>query len=155
VRRGEEEARFQAAWEVCAGLFGAERLAALRTRPSACRDLRSGKTVSLADLAGKRLLPFCGLARPEGFQQTLTELGVDVPLVVRFPDHHAYTARDAARLAEAYARLQPEALITTEKDAVKLGGLFTALPIWALEIEVEWVRGEENLERELGMITNQ
>jgi tetraacyldisaccharide 4'-kinase len=142
----------QMAWEYCSRRYGENRLAACRVRPSGLLELRSGKTAPLSALKGMRALPFCGIAKPEGFLQILETAGVEFPFLIRLPDHHHYNPRDVERLAEAFAKTRASSLITTEKDAVKLEGLFAALPILVLQIEIEWLRGLENLERELSKL---
>lgn len=129
--------------------FGGERLVACNNKPAGCTDLRSGEIIPLEKMAGMRVIPFCGIAKPEGFRRILSEIGADAPFLIRFPDHHKYGIKDVERLAGLYSQHRPDYLITTEKDAVKLGGLFEALPILVLEIEIEWSKGFENLEREL------
>ncbi len=140
---------YETAWKACARTFGGNRLMACRTNLSGCRDLHSGKSLALSELNGLRLVPFCGVAKPESFLAILESTGAEFPFLVRLPDHHVYGPKDVERLAEAFARTRASYLMTTEKDAVKLEGLFTALPILVLEIEIEWLRGRENLEREL------
>lgn len=144
-----DEPIHQSIWKALARTLGESRLAACRTRPSGCLELRTGQTLPLIDLNGTRVVPFCGIAKPESFLAVLETAGADFPFLIRLPDHHHYSTRDVERLAEAYARTHAQYLITTEKDAVKLEGLFAALPILVLQIEIEWLRGKENLEREL------
>ncbi len=136
-------------WNACVSLFGAQRLLAFQTKIRGCRRLRDGKAISPQELKGLTLIPFCGIAKPRAFLRSLESLGAQIPFLIRFSDHHRYRSADVERLAVAYNRIKPDFLITTEKDAVKLGGLFEALPILVLEIEIEWVQGEENLRREL------
>ena len=70
-------------------------------------------------LAGRKVLAFAGIGRPDKFFATLTELGVELAETRAFPDHHRYSA---AELRDLHARA--EALdatpVTTEKDAVRL-----------------------------------
>ncbi|MFN3874936.1 MAG: tetraacyldisaccharide 4'-kinase, partial [Flavobacteriales bacterium] len=42
-----------------------------------------------------------------------------------FPDHHAFTRADLERIAKRYATFAPgpKTLVTTEKDAARLGSL--------------------------------
>jgi tetraacyldisaccharide 4'-kinase len=143
---------FEESWQRGAAIWGEERLLACRSRPSGCYELRSGTEVGLASLAETRLVPFCGIAKPENFLLTLSSLRAEIPLLIRFRDHHRYNLRDLERLAMIYAQQKTRYLITTEKDAVKLDGLFHALPILVLKTEIEWLRGRENLERELNRI---
>jgi len=72
-----------------------------------------------AGLAGRRVLAFAGIGRPEKFFETLRACGALVEVTRSFPDHHAFTARDLAGL-RGQAERERLALVTTEKDAVRL-----------------------------------
>lgn len=50
---------------------------------------------------------------------------------VSFPDHHAFSPADLARLAERYAKFAPgpKMLVTTEKDATRLGSVLAGSPL--------------------------
>ncbi len=135
--------------EEIAALCGEERLLGCRTKIQSCRNLRTREKVPVRSLKGKKLIPFCGLANPDKFARTLVDLEAEIPYLIRFPDHHFYRARDAERLAMTFNAAQADFLITTDKDAVKLQGLFEALPILVLEIGINWVLGKERLEMAL------
>jgi tetraacyldisaccharide 4'-kinase len=70
-------------------------------------------------LAGKKLLAFCGLALPEKFFFTLSQLGGQVVEKKAFADHHPYTKNELATLT-ARAKALEATLVTTAKDAVRL-----------------------------------
>lgn len=74
------------------------------------------------DIPQQRVLAFAGIGHPEKFYQTLREQGYEVVQTRDFPDHYAYTAADIEDLQRA-AAADGLALITTEKDFVKLGVL--------------------------------
>lgn len=71
------------------------------------------------DLRGKRVVAFAGIGRPEKFYATLRSLGAEIISARDYADHHAYSASEIARL-HARARAQDAALITTEKDYMRL-----------------------------------
>lgn len=79
------------------------------------------------DLAGLRLAAIAGIGEPERFFDHLRALGVEFS-AHPFPDHHCYRSDDL--------RLPADALIMTEKDALKCHGL-SPLPIWVLPVEAE------------------
>jgi tetraacyldisaccharide 4'-kinase len=63
------------------------------------------------------------IARPEAFERQLTASGLCVAAAIRYPDHHAYTARDLEWIVGVADRLRIESVVTTEKDWAKLRGL--------------------------------
>lgn len=82
-------------------------------------DIDGMTDLTLNDLPGLNVLAFAGIARPEGFFDTLRTLGCDVT-GHSFADHQSYDYRDIARLLDAAIEQKAEAIITTAKDAVKL-----------------------------------
>lgn len=62
---------------------------------------------------------FAGIGRPEKFFATLREAGFTIKKTIPFPDHYAYSDKDADALLQA-AVAEEATLITTEKDAVRL-----------------------------------
>jgi tetraacyldisaccharide 4'-kinase len=71
---------------------------------------------------------FCGIARPEQFFEGLERAGVRLAARFAFPDHHPYTAGDLERMAAAAQKAGAAALLTTEKDRVRLGALAQSFP---------------------------
>src|SRR5262249_33955772 len=53
---------------------------------------------SVKAMAGKQVLAFAGIGNPQKFFATLTQAGIDVAVKRSFPDHHRYSAADAAAL---------------------------------------------------------
>jgi tetraacyldisaccharide 4'-kinase len=84
---------------------------------------------------------FCGIARPEQFFAGLEGGGLQVAVCKAFPDHHGYGAKDLDGLVNAAQAAGAVALITTEKDLVRLGGLSSrlgdSLPLKTVGLRVE------------------
>lgn len=95
-------------------------------KPAGLRRLESGEASPADALLRKRVLTVCGIARPARFAASVRESGVLLAAALEFPDHHAYPDRSLERIAAAAAADGVEALITTEKDAVKLAGRLPA-----------------------------
>jgi tetraacyldisaccharide 4'-kinase len=97
----------------------------------------------LGVLPRRAVVAVAGVARPERFWDLLGRLGVEVVERLRFPDHHPYTSADLERIRHA-ATARGRAIVTTEKDLVKLARLegADALGLYALRIEVEIEAGE-------------
>ena len=64
---------------------------------------------------------FCGIARPEEFFAGLRSLGVEVAATRSFPDHHRFSDSDVGSLLLTCEKVKATRLITTEKDAVRMG----------------------------------
>jgi tetraacyldisaccharide 4'-kinase len=115
-------------------------------RATAIRELRQGKLLSPQALAGKRCLLFAGIGRPLAFRHTAENLGIQVADMVPFFDHHAYTPKDWFWLMQRAHSRQCDGLLTTAKDAVKLGTMQAGdLPLWVLDIELVVRQGEKEL----------
>jgi tetraacyldisaccharide 4'-kinase len=70
---------------------------------------------------------FCGIARPEQFFAGLEAAGLRVVLKKAFRDHYEYTEEVLDWLAGKARSAGATALITTEKDAVRIGRLASKL----------------------------
>ncbi len=68
---------------------------------------------------GRKVVAFAGIARPEKFFATLDGLGAAMVDRRAFADHNRYRPKDIAEL-QASARAKNAALVTTEKDFVRL-----------------------------------
>ncbi|HJW91991.1 MAG TPA: tetraacyldisaccharide 4'-kinase [Thermoanaerobaculia bacterium] len=108
-----------------------------REGPSSLRDAdivlqRNIRVVNADAFRGKRVFAFSGLANNTQFFDTLRTLGAIVIGTREFDDHHRYTLADLRAIRNA-AR-GADVIVTTEKDAVKIG---PADDIMALRIELE------------------
>lgn len=92
-------------------------------QPQALVDIRGDSELSLAELKGKKVAAFCGIARPSHFFDMLKRSGVELVLEKKFPDHHHYSSNDLGGLMKTMKEKGVNTAITTEKDAVKLRGL--------------------------------
>ena len=100
-----------------------------------------------------RCFAFCGIARPEEFFSSLRSLGMEVVDMKAFRDHHRYTREDMQRLAQMASESHVDAVVTTEKDEVKLDTglrniLERAAPIRVAKLSVA-LRDEVSVVRQL------
>jgi tetraacyldisaccharide 4'-kinase len=101
--------------------------------------LKEKQKQSGQELKEKKILAFCGIARPERFLSTLREESIKPSFFMKFPDHHAYPKPSLKKIIEKYEKLNAEAIITTEKDALKImhdEGL-KKIPAFYLKIDLE------------------
>jgi tetraacyldisaccharide 4'-kinase len=66
-----------------------------------------------------KVVGFCGIGRPEKFDATLRDLGLDVVDMFPFPDHYKYSKADIDRITKV-AQEAGATLVTTQKDYVRL-----------------------------------
>lgn len=97
---------------------------------------------------------FCGIARPDQFLAGLAAAGLQLAVHKVFPDHHRYSARDVDRLVAGARAVSAVAMLTTEKDLVRLGSLassFTGvLALKTVRLRVEIDRQDEAIDGLMG-----
>ncbi len=104
---------------------------------------RGGDRFEASDLEGAKVVLFSGIARPESFERTAIEYGLDPAVSFRFDDHHAYTAQDIEEMIEEAGA--GSVFITTEKDWGKVTGLFPeGTKVLRLDMKME-IDGMEEL----------
>lgn len=112
------------------GLARADAVIVLRNRSDAnapelswlagfAKPILHARLAPLGDAPSGKVVAFAGLARPEKFFDTLTDIGAELTEAVPFPDHHVYSEDDLNVLAQM-AEERDAQLITTEKDAARL-----------------------------------
>ena len=109
--------------------------------------LRDGVEIGLAAIGGGKVAAFCGIANPDHFFGMLKQIGIELILEKKYPDHHNYTLDDLNDLEATIKGKAAGSIITTEKDAVKLGAIpgkriFEGVELYFLK--VEFVIKEEN-----------
>jgi tetraacyldisaccharide 4'-kinase len=104
----------------------------------------------IAAIGRRKALAFAGIGDPEKFFATLAAAGIDVAERAGFPDHHRYTAVEAADLI-ARAQAKSLILVTTEKDAMRMAGepQLDALAARASALPVRLVIEEVDLFRQM------
>jgi tetraacyldisaccharide 4'-kinase len=95
-------------------------------------------TQNLAQPVPARPIVFCGIARPQNFLLQLRAAGIDPVAEAFFRDHHAYAEKDVRDLLKLQQRSEAGGFVTTEKDAVNLGGYLAALaPLAVVPVKME------------------
>ncbi len=117
-----------------------------RMRPAEFWDVTTGKAANPEAFRTSRLLAVAGIADPSGFFSMLEGLGFALADRVAFPDHHAYSTQDLAELEGRLKTAGARAILTTEKDAVRLGGWRPAVPVIAVGIDLEVLKGRQLLD---------
>ncbi len=94
----------------------------------------SGDIVPVSQLKNLDFLAFAGIADPENFFITLDKLGFSLKERLSFSDHTEYQGQVLEQLRNATARV--DALITTEKDGVKLSADMFELPCFQISMDI-------------------
>lgn len=116
----------------------------VRLEPAAFRI--NGEREPVANLGGRRIVAFAGLADNQQFFQALRDLGFDIAETVEFRDHHRYSERHLEHLSHV-ARDHHATLVTTEKDWVKI----RRNEIGVLEVEMKIERESELLAKVIAL----
>jgi tetraacyldisaccharide 4'-kinase len=86
----------------------------------------------------ERPVAFCGIARPKSFLLQLEKAGIEVIAEAVYRDHHAYSEKDVAELLALRKNSEAGGFVTTEKDAINLGGYLSALqPLAVVPVKME------------------
>jgi tetraacyldisaccharide 4'-kinase len=81
---------------------------------------------------------FCGIARPQNFVLQLRSANIDPVAEAFYRDHHAYTENDIRELLALKQQSEAGGFVTTEKDAINLGGYLAALqPLAVVPVKME------------------
>lgn len=103
--------------------------------------------VTLEAVRGRSVMAISAIGNPSSFEQTISDIGVNVIDSLRYPDHHHYTMAEMQWAMERAVERGAMALVTTEKDAVKIPSEFIhserPLPVYVLGIEVRFLDGYE------------
>lgn len=117
----------------------------------AIRDFSDGRFVEPETLNRKKTAAFSGIANPFSFEKTLDRSGISIMKHFRFSDHFPYREKDIFKLEEDSLNLGAEALLTTEKDAVRIPKITKLqIPIYVISIKLKITRGEEDFWRVVG-----
>jgi len=113
--------------------------------PKLLRDVWSREEFPLDWLRGKTVCTLSGIASPKGFENSLRQLGAKVVWCERYADHHRYDSSEILYALNRSADMGADALVTTEKDAVRFPRLAT-VPIRCLylRIAIEILAGGES-----------
>ena len=115
-------------------------------KPVLFSDVRSKEELDLALVRGKKICTVCSIGSPNSFIKTLVELETDIDGHFAFMDHHTYCAKDIEGVVKLCQEQGITTVVTTEKDAVKLGAFMDMFPddirVLALRIKISIVSGE-------------
>jgi tetraacyldisaccharide 4'-kinase len=105
---------------------------------SRLRHLKSGEVYDVAELRGWNVAVMCAVGNPRAFVDDILQAGINVSCENFFRDHHAFTQADLNRVTEEARSAGADAILTTEKDAVRLENLVQGeIPIYSALLELQ------------------
>jgi len=123
-------------------------------RPRHLKNFVTGEVKPLEFLQGLKIGAVSGIAIPESFERALEDLGADIVVSKAYTDHHRYTEKEIENFIRRCARRDLAAIITTEKDAVRIPRILEPeVPIYYLRVEIEILAGQENWEKFVERLT--
>lgn len=90
------------------------------------RPVEEREVLPAERFAGRAVIAFSGIARPDSFERDIGEIGLRVLAHRRFSDHHVYTEADMRALLNLHNQYSAEnpIVLTTEKDWPKIRACF-------------------------------
>jgi len=102
------------------------------------RHIETGEVYDATSFAGWNVAVACGIGNPQAFAEDILQIGINIVSESFFGDHHAFKQDDLDRIIRAARDSGADAIVTTEKDAVRLEGLTHGdVPIYAAQLEIQ------------------
>lgn len=116
-----------------------------RHEPRLLRNVYTGEEIPLAWLRDRTVSSLSGIAVPRSFENSLRNMGAHVVYCERYADHHRYAPQEIIDCLNKSADMGVDALLTTEKDAVRFPRLEkTPVPVYYLRVDIEILKGADN-----------
>ncbi len=107
------------------------------------------REIPLEEVQGQRIIAFSAIGNPKSFEQSIADHGAEIVDAIRFHDHHEYTMTEMQDILDKALKQDVYALVTTEKDAVKIPAEFIhskrGLPVYILKMELNFLASEETI----------
>ena len=101
-----------------------------------------------------RPVVFCGIARPQNFVLQLRAANIEPVAEAFYRDHYAYSEKDVRELLALKQKSDAGGFVTTEKDAVNLGGYLSAIePLAIVPVKMELENAANAVDTMLRKIT--
>jgi len=115
--------------------------------PLYLEDVFTGQRLGVDFLKGRKVASLSGIAQPDSFERSLIEQGGDLVLTKRFADHNRFTQQEILNTINRGKKRQAEAIITTQKDAVRFPKLDRRdLPIYFIRVEIKILTGAKDFQ---------
>jgi len=124
-------------------------------RPLYLQHVYNDEQLPLDYLHGRYVGALSAIAAPDSFEQALVNLGAKIEVARHFADHHRFSDKEILHFINRCARRDLDAVITTEKDSVRLPRLEKLdVPMYFLRVEIEILSGHESWQHCVDRICN-
>ena len=102
----------------------------------------------IAELKGKKVCAFCGIAKPDSFKKTLLNAGAQILSFDIFPDHHRFNKIELEIIKARFIKCRADLIITTQKDGIRVQEFpeFSNM-IYLLRLEMEFIPSSESFQK--------
>jgi tetraacyldisaccharide 4'-kinase len=122
------------------------------------RDRVNNQHIRKASISKKSAVIFSGIGNPKSFEALLENAGTTIAKHFVFSDHHWYLNAEIQEILEAKKTLKADFIITTEKDAARLGERFQGFlkdeNLLITEIQQEIFSGNEEFDELVKRVIN-
>ena len=106
-----------------------------------------GKGIDVSAMRGRKIMAVSAIGNPASFEQTLSDIGTVIIESLRYPDHHDYSMQEMNDILQQAQSLGAEAIIITEKDAVKIPSEVIHagwdIPVYVICVQVTFQSGAQ------------
>lgn len=128
-------------------------VAEMRYRPRGFYSSTYQRKFHLKEITGRKVICVAGIASPVSFFNLIDSLGAEIIKTQSFPDHHDFNLDDLSEIL-ALAEEHDAYIVTTEKDMVKMRKIAEDPRILYLEIQVEFLNGENLVKEVVNKVVN-
>lgn len=119
---------------------------AVATRPRYLKTILMSSRLEIS-LKGKKVIAFCGIAKPNYFFELLKQQGAIISSKYIFADHEPTPLGFLEKLSGEIRNEKVDFVVCTEKDAVKLENLKLEQPLAYIVMELEILYGQNELDQ--------
>ncbi len=111
--------------------------------PAGLRKQHSDEALPVSWLYGRRIGAYCGIGNPASFESLLAAAGATVAASLRITDHGAASQEEWNAFEKRAEEAGTEAIVITEKDAVKDNLPVSSLPVYIFQVTFALDESEE------------
>jgi tetraacyldisaccharide 4'-kinase len=123
-------------------------IAEIQYKPTGLYSPQFKKVYDIEDLRNRKVIALAAIASPESFFRLIESYGAQIVDKVIYPDHYYFTPEDINNILFKATSLGA-LVIASEKDIVKIRRISLEARILFIDIQVNFLSGEEELKNKL------